>query len=201
MTEYDFIIVGGGTDGCVLVNRLSADTHMSVLLLEDGPSDWNLIIHIPAAVGRAITSPSVSWRYEVEPDLSRGGKADVFPCGRTLGGSSSINGLFFSRGHVALRSSDPLALPQITLALIDERDLPTIVAGCRIARRILAAPAFKPYVIGERLPGTQTQSDAEIATFIWNGAFADNPLAGTGKMGQDAMAVVTPDLKVRGIEG
>lgn len=494
MDVYDYIIVGGGTAGCVLANRLSAQPGARVLMLEDGPSDWNPIIHIPAAVGRAIMSPAISWRYEVEPDASRGGRADIFPCGRTLGGGSSINGLFFSRGQredfddwakggadgwsfnellpyfkrietseigdevwrgrngllhvsklrsihplsrvfiaaaeqcgipatddyngpqqagvslaqvtqkrgwrhsaaqaylapakqrsnltvltgahvtrlvfdgrrctgaefrhcgalttaaarrevivaagaigspkvlmlsglgpaqelqhhgiapvidlpgvganlqehpditlsadvnlktyniaarepwtiaaylarwlafgdgpatspfcqavaffhssgnvdarpdleilfapfsferdadgvrphpqpavnvivslcrpssrgtVTLRSADPADLPRLKIELIDDRDLPTILAGCRMARRILQAPAFKPYVIAERLPGPQAQTDEELTAHVRQLSFGGNHLVGTCKMGRDEMAVVTPDLKVKGIE-
>ena len=97
--EFDFIIVGAGTAGCVLANRLTADPACRVLVVEDGPPDWFPTIHIPAAVGRAMVDPDLSWLYQIDPDASRGGRADVFPCGRTLGGGSSINGLFFSRGQ------------------------------------------------------------------------------------------------------
>lgn len=491
MDVYDYIIVGGGTAGCVLANRLSARADVRVLMLEHGPSDWNPIIHIPAAVGRAIASPAISWRYEIDPDSSRGNRPDIFPCGRTLGGGSSINGLFFSRGQredfddwaadgwsfdellpyfkrietseigddawrgrngplyvsnlrsvhplsrvfieaaqqcgippnddyngarqtgvslaqvtqkrgwrhsaaraylapakgrsnltvlthaqvvrlilddrrctgveyrhngsqrratarretivaagaigspkvlmlsgigpaaalhrhgiapvvdmpgvganlqehpdvtlsadvnlktyniaarepwtiagylarwlafgdgpatspycqavaffnsggnaaarpdleilfapfsferdekgvrphpqpaintivslcrpssrgeVTLRSPNPDDLPRIRLSLIDDCDLPTILAGCRIARRILQAPAFKPYVIRERLPGPEVESDQDLAAHVRQVAFGGNHLVGTCKMGRDAMAVVTPDLRVKGVE-
>lgn len=97
--EYDFIIVGGGTAGCVLANRLSEDQAARVLLLEAGSSGLSPYIHVPAAVGRAIRNPDLAWRYPVEPDPSRGGRVETFPCGKTLGGGSAINGMLFSRGQ------------------------------------------------------------------------------------------------------
>lgn len=95
----DYIIVGGGSAGCVLANRLSADPQRRVVLLEAGGSDWSPVIRIPAGEMMAIMSPKYNWQYMAEPDASRGGRADMWPAGRVLGGGSSINGMMYVRGN------------------------------------------------------------------------------------------------------
>jgi len=99
MTEHDFVIVGGGTAGCVLANRLSADGRHSVLLLEAGPRDTYPWIHIPIGYAKTMFHPVYNWRFETEPDPGMHGRRIYWPCGRTLGGSSAINGLIYIRGH------------------------------------------------------------------------------------------------------
>ncbi len=99
MAQYDYIIVGAGSAGCVLANRLSADPDCRVLLLEAGGRDSNPMIHIPAGYSHTIRDPKVNWLYKTEPDPGTGNRVHVWPRGKVLGGSSSINGLLYIRGQ------------------------------------------------------------------------------------------------------
>jgi len=97
--EFDYVIVGAGSAGCVLANRLSADGKHSVLLLEAGPEDTNLWIHIPLGYGRLFKEKTVNWMYQTEPEPGLNGRQVFQPRGKVLGGSSSINGLLYVRGQ------------------------------------------------------------------------------------------------------
>jgi choline dehydrogenase len=97
--EYDYIIVGAGSAGCVLANRLSADGKHSVLLLEAGPKDSNLWIHVPLGYGKLFKDKTVNWMYQTEPEPGLDGRTIFQPRGKVLGGSSSINGLLYVRGQ------------------------------------------------------------------------------------------------------
>ena len=96
---YDYIIVGAGSAGCVLANRLSADPTKRVLLLEAGGKDNNPWIHIPVGYFKTLHNPNTDWCYKTEPDPGLNGRALDWPRGKTLGGSSSINGLLYVRGQ------------------------------------------------------------------------------------------------------
>jgi choline dehydrogenase len=97
--SFDFIIVGAGSAGCVLANRLTASGRHSVLLLEAGPRDLNPWIHIPIGYGKLFKEPSVNWLYSTEPEPELNNRRIGQPRGRVLGGSSSINGLVYVRGQ------------------------------------------------------------------------------------------------------
>jgi choline dehydrogenase len=97
--EFDYVIVGAGSAGCVLANRLSADGKHSVLLLEAGPKDTNIWIHVPLGYGKLFKEKSVNWMYQTEPEPELGGRQVFQPRGKVLGGSSSINGLLYVRGQ------------------------------------------------------------------------------------------------------
>ena len=101
MEEFDFIIVGAGSAGCVLANRLSADPARRVLLIEAGGSDRNPVFSIPMLAGVAYFWPSSNWHYETAPQKHLGGRAIKWPRGKVLGGSSTINGMMYMRGHAA----------------------------------------------------------------------------------------------------
>ena len=96
---YDFVIVGAGSAGCVLADRLTGDGRHSVLLLEAGPADTYPWIHIPIGYAKTMFHPVVNWRFYTEPDPGMNGRKVYWPRGRTLGGSSSINGLISIRGQ------------------------------------------------------------------------------------------------------
>jgi choline dehydrogenase-like flavoprotein len=97
--EFDYVVVGAGSAGCVLANRLSADGRHSVLLLEAGPKDNNLWIHVPLGYGRLFKEKTVNWMYQTEPEPGLDGRTIFQPRGKVLGGSSSINGLLYVRGQ------------------------------------------------------------------------------------------------------
>ncbi|VTV14573.1 Choline dehydrogenase [Variovorax sp. WDL1] len=97
--EFDYIVVGAGSAGCVLAGRLSEDPATRVLLLEAGPADNSLWIHLPICYGKTMWSSTYNWRFETDPDPNMNGRRIYWPRGKTLGGSSSINGLIYIRGQ------------------------------------------------------------------------------------------------------
>jgi choline dehydrogenase len=97
--SFDFIIVGAGSAGCVLANRLSADPKIRVCLIEAGPPDRNPLIHIPLGVMALFKHRKLNWRYETTKQADAADRAIYIPRGKTLGGSSSINGMVYTRGH------------------------------------------------------------------------------------------------------
>src|ERR1700683_4264024 len=97
--SFDYVIVGAGSAGCVLANRLTADGHHRVLLLEYGGSDRSIFIQMPSALSIPMNMPRYNWFYHSEPDPGLGGRSLHTPRGKVLGGSSSINGLVYIRGN------------------------------------------------------------------------------------------------------
>jgi len=101
MQTYDYIVIGGGTAGCVMANRLSADPGTSVLLLEAGTADDYIWIHIPVGYLYCIDNPRTDWRYRTEAEAGLHGRALLYPRGKVMGGCSSINGMIYMRGQQA----------------------------------------------------------------------------------------------------
>ena len=98
--DADYIVVGAGSAGCVVASRLS-EIGAKVVLLEAGPSDWRPWIHIPAGVLKLLRHPVVNWNFASEPEPGTAGRSIHWPRGKTLGGSSSINGMLYVRGNPA----------------------------------------------------------------------------------------------------
>ena len=96
---FDYIIVGAGSAGCVLASRLTEDPQIRVLLVEAGPKDRSWRIDMPSAVGSLLSSDRFNWNYVSDPEPHLDGRRLTHPRGRVLGGSSSINGMVYIRGH------------------------------------------------------------------------------------------------------
>lgn len=99
MDRFDYVIIGAGSAGCILASRLSEDPNTSVCVLEAGPSDWHPYIHLPAGFIKTFHMKSINWAYQQEPGPYTGGRSIYAPRGKTLGGSSSINGHIYNRGQ------------------------------------------------------------------------------------------------------
>ena len=99
MEKFDYIIIGAGSAGCVLANRLTANKNTKVLLLEAGGKDNNPWIHIPVGYYKTLHNPNTDWCFNTEPDETMNNRSIPYPRGKTLGGSSSINGLLYIRGQ------------------------------------------------------------------------------------------------------
>ena len=97
--KYDYIIIGAGTAGCVLANRLAKDAGISVLLIEAGRKDDYLWVHIPVGYLYCIDNPRTDWRFRTEADAGLNGRSLIYPRGKVLGGCSSINGMIYMRGQ------------------------------------------------------------------------------------------------------
>jgi len=99
MDRFDYVIIGAGSAGCILTSRLSEDPDVSVCVLEAGPSDWHPYIHLPAGFIKTFHMKSINWAYQQEPGPYTCGRSIYAPRGKTLGGSSSINGHIYNRGQ------------------------------------------------------------------------------------------------------
>src|SRR5919206_3386667 len=99
--SFDYVIVGAGAAGSVLAARLTEDPGVTVCVLEAGPPDRNPWIHIPAGFIKTLVDPSCTWQFTTEPTENTGGRRIATTQGRTLGGSSSVNGMIYNRGQPA----------------------------------------------------------------------------------------------------
>jgi choline dehydrogenase len=99
MRKADYIIIGAGSAGCVLANRLTEDPKINVILLEAGGEDLNPLIHIPAGYIKTMVNPAINWMFESEPEANTAMRPIAFPRGKVLGGSSAINAMLYVRGQ------------------------------------------------------------------------------------------------------
>ena len=99
--DYDYIVVGAGSAGCVVANRLSADARNRVLVLEAGGNDNWIWLHVPAGYLFAIGNPRSDWMYETEKEAGLNGRSLPYPRGKVIGGSSAINAMISMRGQAA----------------------------------------------------------------------------------------------------
>jgi choline dehydrogenase-like flavoprotein len=139
MQSFDYIIVGAGSAGCVLANRLTDNGRWTVLLLEYGSSDSSIFISMPAALSIPMNMPRYNWFYETEPEPHLNGRRLHTPRGKVLGGSSSINGLVYVRGNPLDFKAWPTSCP-ISAERRRVRKAATLTAAIAVRCKLLTGP-------------------------------------------------------------
>lgn len=175
--RYDYVVVGAGSAGCALAGRLSEDPAVRVLLLEAGPPDRSPWIHLPIGYGKTMWSDTLNWRYYTEPDPHMNGRKIYWPRGKTLGGSSSINGLIYIRGQredydhwAALGNrgwSFDECLPYFRRSEGNERGNTTYHGGdgpLRVSDIKAKNPLIESFIAGAREIGVRSTDDFNGAT-------------------------------------
>ena len=107
MKQFDYIIVGAGSAGCVLANNLSADGGTQVLLIEAGPPDTNPLVHMPKGIGKLLRDPKHAWFFPTQPEASNSHRPEYWVRGKLVGGSSSVNGMVYVRGRLRIMTVGP----------------------------------------------------------------------------------------------
>ena len=150
-SQFDYIIVGAGSAGCVLANRLTASGRHRVLLLEAGGSDRRLWLRVPIGYGKSFYDPRVNWMYRTEPDPALDGRKGYWPRGKVLGGSSAINAMVFVRGQPATSTTGQRSAIRAGAG-------PTCCRTSRCSRPTAAAPTPGAAPMG-RMPVQDVDAD------------------------------------------
>jgi len=224
-STFDYIIVGAGSAGCVLANRLSDSGKYSVLLLEAGPRDRYPWIHVPIGYAKTMFNANYNWCLYTEPDPGMRSRQIYWPRGKVLGGSSSVNGLIYIRGQandydrwhhlgndgwgwadvlpyfIKMETNQDGANP------LRGGDGPLRVSSIRdrdpLAQAFVEAgsPALRELISEEYMPGNDVNSDEELLEFARETGVTIFHPVGTCKMGSDESSVVDHRLRVHGMKG
>ena len=204
MTQYDYIVIGAGSAGCVVANRLTEDSETTVLLLEAGGPDTKAEIHLPVEFPNLMGS-EVTWAYFTEPEPHLNGRKLFSPRGKVLGGTSSINGMVYMRGNrrdydqwQALNNPGWSYEDVLPYFKKSENQQHGANEFHEVGGLLSVTDAVAPSVVSERLIEA---ADEAIRDYIRKACDTDYHIVGTCKMGTDPLAVVDPELRVYGVEG
>ena len=212
MSEFDYVIVGAGSAGCVLAARLVENPDVTVCVLEAGPKDWHPMIHIPVGWMKLMRNPRINWMYQAEASEWTGGRKIAVPRGKTLGGSSSINGNIFNRGapsdfdHWAQRGNPGWSYADI-LPLFrrmeqwtgpDDQDLRGRSGPLRVTQSPWSHPLCDAFLAGAETLGIPRNPDYNGAQ-QFGAAYSQRTIAG-GRRQSAARAFLRPVLRAKNLD-
>ncbi len=201
--KYDYSVAGAGWDGCILAIRLSINPTKQVLLLEAGGRDWYPCIHVPVDYFETLYNPITDWNYKIVPVSILNGRAIERQCGKTPGGSSSINGFRNVRGqsedydYWRQLGNTGWSCDDVLPYFIRSEDKQAVVDSLKFTGQLVDTTALKPYIAGEHLPGSEIETDAELL----DSAHTIYGPTSTCKIGSDPVSLVDERLRVHGNGG